>query len=151
VPGHALEIDPLAIDSRRFERLLQRARVALGRDDPDAAAVDLHAVLVLWRGEARAEHRFDDFAQQELARLDELHLEATEERLAAELAGGRDADLVGELRTLIAEHPLRERLRAHLMVALYCTGRQAEALETMHEGRELMVGEPGPELRKLER
>jgi predicted ATPase/DNA-binding SARP family transcriptional activator len=155
VPGYALEIDPVVIDSRRFERLLQRARVALGRDDPDAAATDLHAALTLWRGEALAEHRFDDFAQREVARLEELRLEAIEERLAAELAGGRDADLVGELRALISEHPLRERLRAHLMLALYRTGRQAEALETMHAGRELMVSElgiePGPELRKLER
>jgi predicted ATPase/DNA-binding SARP family transcriptional activator len=153
--GYALEVDPLAIDSKRFEDLLQRARIALGRDEADRAAADLHAALALWRGEALAEQRFDDFAQREIARLEELHVEAIEERLAAELASGQDADLIGELRALVAEHPLRERLRAQLMVALYRTGRQAEALETMRVGRSLMVDElgiePGPELRKLER
>jgi predicted ATPase/DNA-binding SARP family transcriptional activator len=154
VPGYALEIDPLAIDSRRFELLLQRARAALAGTDHEAAAADLHAALDLWRGDALAEHRFDDFALQEIGRLEELRLEAVEERFAALLAEGRDADLVGELRGLVAEHPLRERLRAHLMVALYRTGRQADALETMRVGRDLMVRElgiePGPELRKLE-
>ena len=81
-------------------------------------------------------------------------MEAIEERIAAELADGRDADLVGELRALVAEHPLRERLRGHLMVALYRSGRQAEALEVMREGRRMLVDElgiePGPELRQLE-
>ena len=153
-PGYALAIDPLAIDARRFEALLERARVSLERNDHERAAADLHAALSLWRGDALAEHRFDDFAQQEIARLDELRLEAVEERFAAELAGGRAADLVSELGALVAEHPLRERLRAHLMVALYRTGRQADALETMRRGRDLMVSElgiePGPELRRLE-
>ena len=109
----------------------------------------------MWRGDALAEHRFDDFAQREIARLEELRVEAIEERLAAELAAGASADLVGELQALVAEYPLRERLRAQLMVALYRTGRQADALETMREGRELMVDqlgiEPGPDLRTLER
>ena len=153
-PGYALEIDPLAIDARRFEGLLERARVALGRHDPECAAADLNEALTLWRGDVLAEHRFDNFAHREIARLEELRLEAIEERLAADLARGRDADLVGELQTLVGEHPLRERLRAHLMVALYRTGRQAEALETMRTGRDRMVRElglePGPELRKLE-
>ncbi len=154
-PGYVLEIDLEAIDATRFEALLQRARVALGRHDSGRAAADLHAALALWHGDALAEHQFDDFAQREIARLEELRLEAIEERVAAELAGGRDADLVGELPALVGEHPLRERLRAHLMVALYRTGRQAEALDTMNAGRDLMVSElgiePGPELRKLER
>ena len=153
-PGYALEIDPLAIDARRFEGLLERARAALGRNDPECAAADLNEALTLWRGDVLAEHRFDNFAHREVARLEELRLEAIEERLAADLARGRDADLVGELQSLVGEHPLRERLRAHLMVALYRTGRQAEALETMRTGRDRMVGElglePGPELRKLE-
>jgi predicted ATPase/DNA-binding SARP family transcriptional activator len=153
--GYALEIDPRTIDARRFEGLLEDARVALGRDDPERAAASLRAALALWRGEALADHRFDEFAQREIARLEELRVEAIEERLAAELACGRDADLVGELQALVAEHPLRERLRAQLMVALYRTGRQAEALEVMRAGRRLMVDElgiePGPELRQLER
>jgi predicted ATPase/DNA-binding SARP family transcriptional activator len=153
--GYALDIDPRAIDARRFEALLEGARLARGRDDPERAAADLRTALGLWRGEALADHRFDEFAQAEIRRLEERRLEALEERLAAELAGGADADLVGELRALVAEHPLRERLRAQLMVALYRSGRQAEALETMRNGRSLLVEElgiePGPELRRLER
>jgi predicted ATPase/DNA-binding SARP family transcriptional activator len=153
--GYALELDPQSTDFRRFEDLLQRARVALGRDDPQRAADDLRAALTLWRGEALADHRFDEFAQREIARLEELRMEAIEERLAAELACGRDADLVGELSALVAEHPLRERLRGQLMLALYRAGRQAEALETMRAGRRFLFDqlgiEPGPELRRLER
>jgi predicted ATPase/DNA-binding SARP family transcriptional activator len=154
-PGYALDVDPLAIDFRCFEELLRRARVALGRDDPERAAADLQTALALWRGEALADYRFDEFAQREIARLEELRLEAVEERLAAELAAGGGEDLVGELQALVGEHPLRERLRGQLMVALYRVGRQAEALETMRVGRQLLVDElgiePGPELRRLER
>jgi predicted ATPase/DNA-binding SARP family transcriptional activator len=153
--GYALEIDSSAIDAHRFEHLLERARVELGRDDPERAAADLRAALALWRGEALADHRLDEFAQREIARLEELRMEAIEERLAAELACGRDTDLVGELQALVDAHPLRERLRAHLMLALYRAGRQAEALEIMRSGRRLLVDElglePGPELRQLER
>jgi len=153
--GYALEIDPQAIDSRRFEELLKSGRLAQERGEPEQAAADLREALGLWRGAPLAEHQYDDFAQQEIAHLAELHAEAIEERLAAELAEGRDADLVGELCALVAESPLRERLRGQLMIALYRTGRQAEALETMREGRELLVDqlgiEPGPELRRLER
>ena len=154
-PGYALDIDPLAVDSRRFEELLDRARVALSGDDPDRAAADLNTALTMWRGDALADYRFDDFAQREIARLEELRLEAIEERLAAELARGGAEELIGELQTLVAEFPLRERLRGHLMVALYRAGRQAEALEAMRAGRRLLVDElgiePGPELRRLER
>ena len=154
-PGYALDIDPQAIDFRRFEELLRSARVALGRDDPEGAAAELQMALALWRGEALADYRFDEFAQREIARLEELRLEAVEERLAAELAGGAAEDLVGELQALVVEHPLRERLRGQLMVALYRAGRQAEALETMRAGRQLLVDElgiePGPALRRLER
>ena len=117
-----------------------RARVALGRDDPERAAADLNAALAMWRGEALADYRFDEFAQREIARLEELRLEAVEERLAAELARGGAEEFVGELQALVAEHPLRERLRGHLMVALYRAGRQAEALETMRSGRRLLGG-----------
>jgi predicted ATPase/DNA-binding SARP family transcriptional activator len=152
--GYALNIDQDAIDAYRFEELLRRARVALEQDQPGSARDDLEAALGLWRGPALADHRFEPFAQSEIGRLEELRMEAIEERLAAEIAEGRDADLVGELRALVAEHPLRERLRGHLMVALYRSGRQAEALEVMREGRRMLVDElgiePGPELRRLE-
>jgi len=153
--GYSLEIDPRAVDCRRFEDLLASARVSAGRDDPHSAIADLQIALGLWRGEALADYRFDEFAQQEIARLEELRVEAIEERLAAQLASGGGEGLVGELRALVSEHPLRERLRGQLMVALYRAGRQAEALETMRAGRQLLVDElgiePDPELRELER
>jgi predicted ATPase/DNA-binding SARP family transcriptional activator len=153
--GYALEIEPQAIDCRQFEELLRRARVAAGHDDSERAAADLRTALGLWRGPPLADHRFEEFTQQEIGRLEELHMEAIEERIAADLAQGRAADLVGELQALVAECPLRERLRAQLMIALYRAGRQADALEVMREGRSLLVEElgiePGPELRRLER
>src|SRR4051794_31917392 len=139
--GYALEIAPEALDSHRFEAL--------------RAAGELEPALALWRGAALAEHRFDAFAQAEIARLEELRLETVEERFAQELERGQAGDLVGELRMLVAEHPLRERLRASLMVVLYRAGRQADALEVMREGRRHLVEElglePGHELRRLER
>jgi predicted ATPase/DNA-binding SARP family transcriptional activator len=153
--GYALEIEPHAVDAHRFETLVERARFELEQSDATRAAGHLRAALALWRGAALAEHRTEDFALREIARLEALRAEAIEERLAADLAIGHDVDLIGELQALVAEHPLRERLRAHLMVALYRAGRQAEALETMRQGRALIVGElgiePGPELRRLER
>jgi predicted ATPase/DNA-binding SARP family transcriptional activator len=153
--GYALEIDPQAVDTHRFEDLLHRARVELGQDDPERAAAVLRAGLSLWRGAALADHRADEFAVRDIARLEELRVQAIEERLAADLASGRDVDLIGEIQALVAEHPLRERLRGHLMLALYRAGRQAEALGAMREGRRLLVDElgiePGPELQRLER
>jgi predicted ATPase/DNA-binding SARP family transcriptional activator len=153
--GYALEIDAHAVDTHRFEELVDRARIEVGQSDPTQAAAHLRSALGLWRGPALADHRTDDFAVRDIARLEELRAEAIEERLAADLASGHDADLVSEIQALVAEHPLRERLRAHLMLALYRAGRQAEALETMREGRSLLVDElgiePGPELRRLER
>ena len=153
-PGYVLDIDSQAVDSRRFEELLRSARVALGQDDHERATAELQTGLALWRGEALADYRFDEFAQLEISRLEELRVEAIEERVAADLAAGAGEDLVGELQGLVAEHPLRERPRGQLMVALYRAGRQAEALETMRVGRQLLVDElglePGPELRRLE-
>ena len=97
---------------------------------------------------------YEPFAQSEIARLVELRAEAVEARLDAELALGRSAELVGELVTLIAEHPFRERLRGQLMLALYRSGRQADALAAFRAAREALVEElavePGPELRALE-
>ena len=151
--GYALEIDREAIDSRRFEAQLAGARAEV--DDPARAAGQLASALTLWRGPALADHRVDEFAQGEIVRLEELHVVAIEERLAAELAHGQADDLVGELRSLVAEHPLRERLRGQLMLALYRAGRQADALEVMRDSRRFLADElglePGPELRRLER
>jgi len=84
--------------------------MALGHDDPEHAAADLQTALTLWRGEALADYRFDEFAQREIARLETLRVEAIEEWMAAQLAGGGAEDLVGGLQALVAEHPLRERL-----------------------------------------
>lgn len=152
--GYALGLDRALIDAHRFEEQLRQARTALAEGRPDAAHEVLETALALWRGPPLAEHRCEPFAQGEIRRLEELRMEAVEERIAAELAAGRDADLAGELRALVAEDPLRERLRGQLMVALYRSGRQAEALEVMREGRRLLVDElgiePGPQLRRLE-
>ncbi|MEN3279085.1 MAG: hypothetical protein V7607_225 [Solirubrobacteraceae bacterium] len=153
--GYALEIDPQAVDTHRFEDLLRRGRTDLAKGDPARAADGLRKALALWRGAALADHRAEEFALRDIARLEELRVEAIEERLQAELDSGRHADLIGEIQAVVAEHPLRERLRAHLMLALYRAGRQAEALTTLREGRRLLVDElgiePGPELRRLER
>jgi len=110
-PGYVLDIDPQAVDSRRFEELLRSARVALGQDDHERATDELQTALALWRGDALADYRFDEFAQLEISRLEELRVEAIEERVAAELAGGAGEDLVGELQALVAEHP-RSRSRS---------------------------------------
>ncbi len=138
--GYALEIDRDAIDARRFEALF--------------AAGELELALALWRGPALADHRFANFTQAEINRLEEMRLEAIEDRFAAELERGQAGDLVGDLRAHVAENPLRERLRASLMLALYRAGRQADALEVMRDGRQHLVEElglePGPELRRLE-
>ena len=115
----------------------------------------LRAALALWRGPALADLVYEPFARPRRERLEELRLVALEDRIDADLALGRNGALVGELRELVAEHPLRERLRAQLMAALYRSGRQAEALEVYRDGprrasAELGI-EPGPALRELER
>src|SRR5205823_5826880 len=108
----------------------------------------------LFRGEPLADFRYEPFAQSEIARLDELRLVALEERIEVDLRLGRDAELVPELEALIGEHPLRERLRGQLMLALYRCGRQAEALEAYRATHRLLVDElgiePSPALQQLE-
>src|SRR5438046_1669745 len=110
--------------------------------------------LELWRGPPLADFTFDSFAQAEIARLTELRMAALEERIEADLALGQHDILVGELEALLAENPLRERLRGQLMVALYRSGRQAEALEVYRNGRRALVDElglePGRSLQELE-
>ena len=135
-------------------RISDRARVELGRNEPERAAADLREALALWRGEALADHRFDEFAQHEIARLEELRVEAIEERLAAELAESRDADLVGELgagrRAPAARAPARAADAGAVPSRPAGGGARDDAL-----GRRLLVDElgiePGPELRRLER
>jgi DNA-binding SARP family transcriptional activator len=154
-PGYALRVEPDELDVARFERLLEEGRDALAGGDAAAASERLGGALALWRGPALAEFRYEPFAREAVERLDELRLAAIEERVEADLRLGRHAQLVPELEGLVAEHPLRERLRAQLMLALYRSGRQAEALEVYRDTRRALVEElgidPGPELQELER
>jgi YVTN family beta-propeller protein len=154
-PGYVLRVKPGELDLDTFERLLAEGRSALERGDPADAAAALREAEELWRGRPLADLEFEPFARMEVERLEELRLAAVEERIDAELELGRDAALVPELEALVAEHPLRERLRRLLMVALYRAGRQAEALTAYREGRRQLLDElglePGPELVELER
>jgi WD40 repeat protein/DNA-binding SARP family transcriptional activator len=137
-------------DIDRFEALVTRGRSLIERD-PGGAAAALRDALALWRGPALSDLAYESFAQSEIARLEEGRLAAFEERVDAELALGRHADLVPELEAAVARHPLRERLHGQLMLALYRCGRQAEALQVYMRARETLVEEigvePGPDLR----
>lgn len=149
--GYELRAEPGSIDAQRFEDLLDEGRSA----PPLAAAETLRNALALWRGPPLAEYAYETWAQAEIARLEALRLEAVEERVDADLALGRAAGVVGELEGLVAQHPLRERLRCQLMLALYRSGRQADALAVFRDARRVLVDElglePGPALRELER
>jgi YVTN family beta-propeller protein len=154
-PGYLLEVAPDELDLRRFERLLAEGRETLAHGESERASTVLREALALWRGPALAEFAFDRFAQAEIGRLEDLRLAAVEQRIEADLALGRHADLIGELEALIAENPHREHLRAELMLALYRSGRQAEALEAYQDARRALVDELGIEpsaaLQRLEK
>ena len=137
--GYLLELAPEQVDLGRFERLLGEGRELLASGDAERAAETLSAALALWRGPPLSDFASAPFAQDEIARLEELHLAALEERIEAELALGRDAELIPELEALVSRHPLRERLRAQLMLALYRSGRQSEALEAYQQGRRMLA------------
>ena len=153
-PGYVLRLEEGRLDAHRFASLAARGHAALAADAAEDAAALLREALALWRGPPLAEFAFDAFAQTEIARLDELRLEALEDRLDADLVLGRDNDLVAELQTLVARHPLRERLQGQLMTALYRSGRQAEALHAYQLARaalrEELGLEPGRHLRHIE-
>src|SRR5204863_9758879 len=127
---------------------------ALQRDAPDEAWAQLQRALALWHGPPLADFAYESFAGAAIARLEELRLVAEELRIDAGLRVGRHAELVAELEALIARHPLREGLRRRLMLALYRSGRQADALEAYQAARRALVDElgvePGPALRELE-
>jgi DNA-binding SARP family transcriptional activator len=148
-PGYLLRVDPLQLDAHQANALLTTAREA----PPEERAVRLREALELWRGPPLEEFGFEGFAQGEIARLDELRLSLLEERIEADIEAGRAADAVGELEALVADHPLRERFREQLMLALYHSGRQAEALDAFQEGRRALVEElgidPSPRLQQL--
>jgi DNA-binding SARP family transcriptional activator len=143
-PGYALRVAPGELDLERFEILLKRGGV-------DA----LREALALWRGPPLGDLAYEPFAQAEIGRLEELRVAALERRFDADLESGLDSELIAELETLIREHPLRERFRGQLMLALYRSGRQAEALGAFRSARKELVDqlgiEPGAALQELER
>ena len=149
-PGYVLQVRSDQIDAHRFEQMLKSAR----RAEPEKRRALLQDALALWRGPPLAEFAFDDFAQAEIRRLDELRLVALESRIDADLDLGRHGDVVGELEALVAQHPLRETFRRQLMLALYRSGRQVEALDVYQDARTRFVEElgiePGPELGRMQ-
>ena len=153
-PGYVLGIPPDCVDARRFERAVGSAEAALARGDATAASDLLRRALALWRGPALGGVTSQALVQTAGAALDEGRLHARELRIDADLQAGRDADVLGELRTLVAMHPLRAGLRRRLMTALHASGRRGEALEVYESGRRALLSElgvePDVELRELE-
>jgi DNA-binding SARP family transcriptional activator/ABC-type branched-subunit amino acid transport system substrate-binding protein len=151
--GYELEVPDDELDAARFERRLADGRDALGRGDPAGARDLLGEALALWRGPALAGFADAPWARAEALRLEERRMVALERRIDADLALGRHADVIGELEAAIARDPLREGLRRQLMLALYRSGRQAEALAAFQDARRTLVGElgiePGPDLTEL--
>jgi DNA-binding SARP family transcriptional activator len=154
-PGYLIRLIPEQLDLSRFENLVDAGSRALASADAQRASDLLCKALRLWRGTPLSDFRHEPFAQSSIGRLEEIRLAALEDRLEADLMLGRHSELVGELEALVAEYPLRERLRGQLMRALYRSGRQAEALGVYQATREALVGEFGIEpslpLQQLER
>jgi DNA-binding SARP family transcriptional activator/tetratricopeptide (TPR) repeat protein len=144
-PGYLLQIDPNQLDLHRFRRMVDEGRAALESGDPWTAAGLLHDAVALWRGPILADVAAAGTGWPELAGVDELEISAVETRIEADLGLGRHADLVGELGSLIRRHPLREHLHGQLMLALYRSGRQADALAAYREARRTLVDELGIE------
>jgi YVTN family beta-propeller protein len=153
--GYALEIEPDQLDAACFERLIDEGRAALDGGDASAARDLLRQALALWRGPPLGDLAYEPFAQSHVARLEELRLVALEQRVEADLELGEHAALIPELETLVREHPTRERLRAQLILSLYRSGRQADALAGYRDARRALIEElgiePSRELQELER
>jgi DNA-binding SARP family transcriptional activator len=149
-PGYLLAIERDQVDAHRFERIAREAHAG----SAESRAARLREALALWRGSPLADLAFESFAQAEIARLEELRASTREELFAAELELGRHGALVAELEAFVAEHPLRERPRGQLMLALYRSGRQADALEAYRNARDTLVDQlginPSSELQQLE-
>jgi len=150
--GYVLVLEPEQIDVERFQRLANAGRQALSDGDPRAAATRLKDALAQWRGPSLSDIDAP-FVSAERIRLEELRLATLEDRIEADLALGAHAEVVSQLQALVVDHPLRERLCGQLMLALYRSGRQAEASEVFHRLREALdeeLGmEPGPALQQL--
>ena len=153
--GYQLSLNGDEVDAATFETLSSDGREALTAGDPRHGGQLLRDALALWRGPAFGELAYEPALHADVARLEELRLVAVEDRVDADLALGRHAKLVAELEALIVEHPLRERLRGQLILALYRSGRQADALRAYTDTRRHLVDElgiePSPALRDLER
>ena len=152
--GYRLRLEPGELDLERFELLAARGRSELAAGEADAAAATFREALGLWRGPAYEDVRYEEFAQAEVGRLEELRLAALEDRIETDLALGRHRELVSELEGLVSEHESRERLSGQLMLALYRSDRQAEALELFGRTRTALLDElglePGPALQELQ-
>jgi DNA-binding NarL/FixJ family response regulator/DNA-binding SARP family transcriptional activator len=153
--GYRFRIESGELDSTRMEHLLATARERAAAGELEAAAEHLGEALALWRGPTLAGLLLESHGRDEVAQLDELRLTALMERIDCDLALGRHGDLLGELHVLVGEHPLIERLRAQLMLALYRADRQAESLEAYQQAREVLVEElgiePSPALQRLQK
>ncbi|HET9739330.1 MAG TPA: BTAD domain-containing putative transcriptional regulator, partial [Solirubrobacteraceae bacterium] len=152
--GYRLRVLPGELDAERFEDLVEDGRRAMAAGQPEAAGRLLREALALWRGPPLGDLAFEPFAQTEITRLEEQHEAAIAARVDADLAAGRHEELVGELRRLVAEHPTHEPFVGQLMLALYRSGRQTDALDAYREARRRLVEEfgvePGDELRALQ-
>ncbi|MEU8394208.1 BTAD domain-containing putative transcriptional regulator [Nonomuraea sp. NPDC048892] len=153
--GYRLDVDCAEVDACRFVASVREGQEALAADNPARARRELGAALELWQGPPFVDLSATSALSEERSRLEEWHLVALEQRIEADLRLGQDASLVAELSALVNRHAFRERLWSHLMLALYRSGRRADALETYRRARGVLVDElglePGPELRSLER
>jgi WD40 repeat protein/DNA-binding SARP family transcriptional activator/energy-coupling factor transporter ATP-binding protein EcfA2 len=151
--GYRLTLRPDQLDAARFEELVKDGRQTLKDGEPAQASEVLRQALTLWRGPPLADFVSEPFAAAEISRLEEERLAALEMRLEADLAAGRHGEVVAELQHLVAEHPTREELVEHLILALYRCGRQAEALEAYRDAHRVLLEEigvePSPKLREL--
>jgi predicted ATPase/DNA-binding SARP family transcriptional activator len=152
-PGYVLRARPESLDAYRFEQLIRAAEAARARGEPAAASALLTQALALWRGGVLADVAELESAQPEIARLEELRRGVLEDRIACELDLGHHLEALAEIEALVGQHPLSERLRTQLMVALYRSGRQADALDAYRDARRVLTEElglePGPELREV--
>jgi DNA-binding SARP family transcriptional activator len=152
--GYLLRLEPDQLDLTCFERLFEEGRRAFAAGNYQRASERLAEALAFWRGPAPGDLAYEAFARPEVERLEEQRLAALEERIEAELALGHHSSLIGELESLSGKHPLRERLHGQLMLALYRSGRQGEALEAYRETRQHLLDglgiNPSPTLQQLE-
>jgi DNA-binding SARP family transcriptional activator len=153
--GYLLQVEKEGLDAGRFRNLAARARLLAGSGEAERAESVYRESLALWRGSPLADLSFESFARNEVEQLGEERVDAVIGWIDCRLGLGQHSELVPELERLVRKHPLRERLRAQLMLALYRSGRQADALAAYQEARRILVDElglePGPELQQLER